>query len=369
MTTIWTRQQVERIAAAPFATAPVIDREDLTPLLPGVDLWDCWPVQEEDGQVARIADGELVMFLSAPARADPEARHAQARIRLMHRLAAGWTDCGLLLPDGLAPGSREWAGSAVIDAAHQWLTLYFTAAGARGEAETSFDQRLFETQARLTLDPHPRFVDWTTPIESVARDGAIYQSELSGGGAIGTIKAFRDPAWFRDPADGRAHLLFTASLAQSACPWNGAIGRAERVGEKWVLQEPLISADGLNNELERPHLIARDDLYYLFWSTQAKVFAPAGPVGPTGLYGMVADRIEGPWRPLNGSGLVVANPASAPFQAYSWLVLADLRVLSFADQLGLDRLPASVAEARAHFGGTPAPELRLALRGDRAWLA
>ena len=44
---------------------------------------------------------------------------------------------------------------------------------------------------------------------------------MTGGGAIGTIKAFRDPAFFRDPADGCDYLLFTASLAASASAWNG----------------------------------------------------------------------------------------------------------------------------------------------------
>jgi len=45
-------------------------------------------------------------------------------------------------------------------------------------------------------------------------------------------------------------------------------------------------------------------------------------------------------------------------------VLHDLRVLSFADLIGLSRLPADAEEARAHLGGAPAPELRIALDGD-----
>lgn len=367
MTSFWTAEHVARIADGPIAEAPVIAREQVSPLLPRYDLWDFWPVQEQDGRVARIDGGELMMLLSAPAEADPEARHARARIRLMHKRGDDWADLGPLLPDGFAPGSREWAGSAIIDQDHRNLTLYFTAAGVRGEAEPSFDQRLFETRASLA--PGPRLSGWSEPVESIARDGRIYQSDLVGGGAIGTIKAFRDPAYFRDAADGSEHLVFAASLAGSASPWNGAVGHAARLDGRWTLQPPLIAADGVNNELERPHLVAAAGLYYLFWSTQAKVFASGGPTGPNGLYGMVADRFAGPYRPINGSGLVFANPSAAPFQAYSWLVLDDLRVLGFADNVGLNRLPAGPAEARAHFGGTPAPELQLRLQGDRAWLA
>ena len=73
---------------------------------------------------------------------------------------------------------------------------------------------------------------------------------------------------------------------------------------------------------------------------------------------MVAPSLFGPWMPLNGTGLVAANPPAAPMQAYSWLVLPDLRVGSF-----VDRIPTSDGR---DFGGMPAPEYRLILEGDRA---
>jgi len=367
VSTIWSPAAVAAIAGRPLPSVPRFDAAALPPLLPGIDLWDLWPVQEEDGRVAAIAGGALYMILSAPAEPDPEARHGKARIRLMHRHADGWSDLGPLLPEGLAPGSREWAGSAVVDRSHCRLTLYFTAAGRQGEAAISFDQRLFETRARLDHQGGLRLDQWTEPVEILHSDGVIYARDMAGGGAVGTIKAFRDPAFFRDPADGRDYLLFSGSAAGSPSPWNGVIGLAERAADGWRLLPPLISADGLNNELERPHMLAKDGLYYLFWSTLAKVFAAGGPSGPNGLYGMVADRLTGPYRPLNGTGLVLANPPEAPLQAYSWLVQHDLSVLSFADLVGLDRAPVDPAEARRHFGGTPAPETRIALSGDRAW--
>ena len=367
MTTIWSRDAVASIAHQPFATVPSSFTPDLAPVLPGFDLWDYWPVQECDGSVADIAGGALQMLLSAPVLPDPESRHALARIRAMHETADGWRDLGDLLPDGLAPGSREWSGSAIVSPDHDRVTLYFTAAGHRGEVEPSFDQRLFETSADLTIkDGVPHLSGWTTPIESVVADGVTYARDMTGGGGIGTIKAFRDPAWFRDPADGAEYLLFAASLAQSTSPWNGAVGVARREQGEWRLQPPLITADGLNNELERPHVVVHGGLYYCFWVTQRKVFASDGPSGPTGLYGMVADRFAGPWRPLNGSGLVCGNPPESPLEAYSWLVLGDLRVLSFVDRPGLVAQPVDVDEARRHFGGTPAVPFRLALEGDRA---
>jgi levansucrase len=193
---------------------------------------------------------------------------------------------------------------------------------------------------------------------------------MEGGGAIGTIKAFRDPAFFRDPADGAAYVFFAASLARSASFWNGAVGMARLMPDgQWQRLPPLISADGLNNELERPHVIVHGGRYYLFWSTQQKVFADGGPTGPNGLYGMTSDSLDGPWRPINGTGLAFANPPGAPFQAYSWFVLPDLTVQSFADMTGIAHVPVDPAEARHHFGGAPAPDLRLQIEGDRVWLA
>ena len=132
----------------------------------------------------------------------------------------------------------------------------------------------------------------------------------------------------------------------------------------WQIRPPLISADTLNNELERPHALFHNGLYYMFWSTQSHVFNPDGPVGPTGLYGMVSEQLSGPWHPLNGTGLVFANPASAPKQAYSWLVMPDLQVTSFIDAWG----SSGSDDLARRFGATFAPMLQLRLDKDAAGL-
>lgn len=349
---------------------PRIERRDVHPLIPDLDLWDHWPVQHQDGRIAEIAGGSLIILLSAPRSGHPDGRHAMARLRLMHRREADWRDLGPLLPEGFSPGSREWAGSAILPGAGDRMMLYFTAAGFRGEETPTFSQRLFETSAALDIvDGVPSLSGWSPPIESVVADGGIYMRDMAGGGGLGTIKAFRDPAYFRDPADGAEHLLFTGSLAASTSEWNGVIGLARRIDGEWRLMPPLIEADGVNNELERPHVVVHGDHYYCFWSTQAKVFAPEVEASPNGLYGMVADRLVGPWRPLNGSGLVLANPTDAPIQQYSWLVLPDLSVTSFVDVTELAEMPPESEAARKYFGGTPAPPVQLQLIGDRSMIA
>ncbi len=272
------------------------------------------------------------------------------------------------MPQGFSPGSREWSGSAVLDADLRTLSLYFTATGRRDEEVLTFEQRLFGAVATLEITAaRPKFSDWRDLREIVVRDPKDYMASDGGTGAVGTIKAFRDPAYFRDPASGHHYLFFAGSAANASSEFNGVIGAAVSETARpdtWRLLPPLIDATGVNNELERPHVIALDGLYYMFWSTQTHVFAPGARHAPTGLYGMVSSSLAGGWRPLNGSGLVFANPRAAPRQAYSWLVLPDLSVISFVDDWG--RGPDEQGARR--FGATFAPKLRLRLAGATAQL-
>lgn len=357
----WTADHVAAIGDE--NRAPVIG--DCAPALPGTDLWDHWPIIDRQGRTVDFPGGPLVIALSAPVMQDPEARHAVARLRLMQKRSEGWLDFGPLLPDDLNPGSREWAGTAVLEEDGATLSLYYTSAGVRGEAEPTFLQRMLLTRGTLHLsDAGASVWGWTTPEDLFLPDDRFYQSDMTGGGAVGTIKAFRDPFPVIDPMTGEEFILFSASRPGSTSDWNGLVGVARRVGGVCTFLPPLVDADGLNNELERPHIVRHGGRFYLFWSTQAKVFAADGPSGPNGLYGVVSESLLGPWLPLNGTGLVIGNPADAPFQAYSWLVLDDLSVWSFADLIGLATPPRNPAEARSAFAGTPAPVLQLALERD-----
>jgi levansucrase len=85
---------------------------------------------------------------------------------------------------------------------------------------------------------------------------------------------------------------------------------------------------------------------------------------------MVSDSLFGEYEPLNGSGLVLANPPEEPMQSYSWHVTAELLVSSFVDHWGLKgrSLANNPQLAAESFGGTPAPFVTLMLEGNRAGL-
>ncbi|USQ93943.1 glycoside hydrolase family 68 protein [Caulobacter sp. RL271] len=364
----WAAADVARIDARGMSTAPLIVESDIVRVAPDLDIWDAWPVQVQSGSPMVFGRGvTLWMALASPRFDDPDTRHGHARIHLLQHDASGWSHLGPVMPDGFSPGSREWSGSAVLDADQRALTLYFTATGRRGEASPTFEQRLFSARASLGIsDGRFSFSDWRDLREIVERDPADYMASDGGVGVVGTIKAFRDPAYFHDPRGG-GHYLFFAGSAACGSEFNGVIGAAvSRSGEAgdWRITPPLIDATDVNNELERPHVVMAGGLYYMFWSTQTHVFSPHLRQAPTGLYGMVSERLSQGWRPLNGTGLVFANPPTAPRQAYSWLVLPDLSVISFIDDWGR---PADAVGAR-RFGATFAPVLRLRLSGDRAEL-
>lgn len=360
----WTRRHLDLLAESGTTAAPVIDPAAVPRILPDYDLWDLWPIQEEDGSTSLSGGYELWMALSAPALGHPEERHDQARICLLGKNGDEWQDLGNAFADGASPGSREWSGSAV----HRpdgTVSVYYTAAGRRGEARPTYRQSVIETRPALLADGGRIMLQQDAGHrEILCSDGRMYLPADETDGAPGRIRAFRDPGWFRDPADARDYLLIAASTVWDDA-FTGAIALAEPGANAWTLLPPLLVAEGVNHELERPHLIVHDSRYYLFFSTQRHTFHPADSA-PTGLYGFAAPSLTGPYEPLNGSGLVIQNPSAEPDQAYAWLVLPDLHVVSFANyrsQQGRDVRHAEAGQARASFGGTIAPTLKLTLDG------
>jgi levansucrase len=359
---LWTRQHLERLVETTSTTAPVVRPWASPRTLPHEDVWDIWPVHEADGSLCEVFGRVLWMALSAPALGHPDGRHDVARLRLLASGGKGWHDLGPAFGEGVSPGSREWSGSAVRRPDGS-VSVYYTAAGLRGEARPTFVQRVIESRSNLVTDGgHVRLDGCDGHREVVRPDRRWYLPADEIDGAPGRIRAFRDPGWFRDPADGCEYLVIAASV-----PWRdrfmGAIALAVKRPGGWSLLPPLLQADGIHHEIERPHIVVRESRYYLFFSAQRHSFHPPD-CAPTGLYGFVAPNLTGPYEPLNGSGLVIQNSSAEPDQAYAWLVLGDLRAVSFLNYRSpnaSDPRQPQATEARARFGGTIAPVLQLAL--------
>ena len=374
----WTPEHVAVSQRDAIRRLPVIDDADVVPVAAGIDIWDSWPIRTPDGSIADVCGHVVWVALAAPAADDPDLRHDLARQRaFVAHDDSTFTDLGPVFDVNDPLGARRWAGSTVLDGDR--VFVYYTAVGIADAEPSGFRQRLAVATGQLSCDKgRPCFDDWSDHVELFEPDLRWYDAADETDGEPGFIKAFRDPFPFVDPATGAEYLFFTASLAptRSTSDFNGAVGVARRTGSglrDWEPLEPLITADGVNNELERPHAVVVNGRYYLFFSTQRRTFHP-DLEGLTGLYGFVADDVLGPYEPLNGHGLVFANPRERPLQAYSWLVLNDLSVVGFVDGYGIGAdgqvMPAANrTERQGRFGGTFSPTVQITIDGDHARLA
>jgi len=375
----WSREQASRIERTDDTTAPIF-YPPATDQAPDVHVWDTWLLRERDGTVATV-DGYRVAFsLTAPADLLPGKRHDVATIRYFYSAdGRTWQPGGVVFEDPL--GQRTWAGSALFDDGD--IYLFYTAAGERGADELTYTQRIVGASGGTPRTDGDFAIEgpWTHH-ELLRPDGDRYERQDQSRGMTYT---FRDPWFFEDPATGETYLLFEANTpvpeGSDACggdaaqqEFNGSVGLARSpTGDRlsWELCDPLLDSVCVNQELERPHVVRRDGRYYLFVSSHDHTFAP-GLDGYDALYGFVADSLRGDYVPLNDSGLVVTNPANAPFQAYSWMAVPhreEVLVQSFFnyydfDADSMDRvadLPES--EQMRRFGGTLAPTLRLRVEG------
>jgi levansucrase len=122
-----------------------------------------------------------------------------------------------------------------------------------------------------------------------------------------------------------------------------------------------MSALCTNAQTERPHLVIQPDgTHYLFTISHTFTYAP-GLTGPDGVYGWVGPSLRSDYKPLNGSALVLGNPADQPFQQYSEYVMPNWLVEAF-----IDRVPLAGGGERS--GGTLAPTLRLSVEGSNTYV-
>ena len=380
----WTAGQASAIARSADNVVPVVQPPETDPA-EDVYVWDTWLLRDPDGAVATVDGYRVVFSLTATAELLPGKRHDVAEIRYFYsRDGRQWHDGGPVF-DGGSLGQRQWAGSALYDDGAVYV--YYTAAGDGEAAALTYTQRLAVAHGgRLVGTAEGLAVDGEWDHEVLFEpDGVWYETREQSSGMMYT---FRDPWFFEDPATGRSYLLFEANTpvraGSDACDgdteardFNGSVGVAvSPSGDplEWELRPPLVDAVCVNQELERPHVVPKDGRYYLFVSSHMHTFAP-DIEGYDGLYGFVADSFRGEYRPLNGSGLVVTNPATAPFQSYSWMAFPhreEVLVQSFFnyfdfDGESLDEIAElSTAEQRRRFGGTLAPTVRLSVNGDRS---
>lgn len=376
----WTREEASAIELTDDTTAPVID-DGSDSISDDYWIWDTWPLRNRDGSITKIKGWQIVFSLTAPNDLVPGDRHNEATIRYFYsRDGKSWQEGGKAFDAPL--GHHQWAGSAMYDQSEGQIYHFYTAVSP----EPEFRQRP-ALAIGASIETGPKGVELTGEQNHVIMgtpDGEMYQT-LEQSQDQGIVYAFRDPWYFEHPETGEDLVVFEANTPTGSRDpsdpqsFNGNIGAMRATNDElteWELLPPVLDAVGTNQQLERPHYVFDDGRWYLFTISHEFTFAP-GLEGPDALYGFVGDSMYGDYEPLNGSGLVIANPEEAPFQAYSWLAMPqgdDLLVESFENFRGLDdtsqgeigldevgHLPAE--EQKELFGGTLAPSLRVKLDG------
>lgn len=388
-TATWTRADALKVRSDATNTSPLIP-SNFPVMTDDVWIWDTWPMTNLSTNVVTYKGWHVIFSLTAPRNIFFGDRHWQARIGFFYsRDGKTWTYGGHLFPAGYSLGSREWAGSTILREGNEVQTFY-TASGRDNGGIDPNDalQRLATASGRIHADDSRVWFTGFRNHKIIAEaDGRLYQTlEQSQAGPI--IYAFRDPFVFRNPDDDRTYILFegnTGGVAGSyQCQtrdlgplppghtvppdsrfYTGNIGLMEATRSdlrSWRLLPPILSANCVNQQTERPHLVFRNGDVYLFTISHTFTFAP-GLTGPDGVYGFVGESLRSDYRPLNASALVLGNPAEQPLQQYSHYVMPNLLVESFIDTIFTE--PGQQAPV---YGGTLAPTLRLDIRGTNTYV-
>jgi len=389
--TIWTRADALKVNENdPTTTQPIVS-PDFPVMSEDVFIWDTMPLRSLDGTIVSV-DGWSVIFTLTAQRnthnseyldaegnyditSDWTNRHGRAKICFWYsRTGKDWIFGGRVMAEGVSPTTREWAGTPVLLNEEGDIDLYYTAV-TPGATIVKVKGKVLTSDDGVTLTGFNE----VKPLFSA--DGVIYQTESQN-----PYWNFRDPSPFIDQNDGKLYMLFEGNVAGdsgthvitkkemgivppgyqdigNAKDKVGCIGMAvakDLSGDEWETLPPLVTAVGVNDQTERPHFVFQDGKYYLFTISHKYTYAD-GLTGPDGVYGFFSNNLTGPYSPMNGSGLVLGNPPSQPFQTYSHCVMPNGLVTSF-----IDNVPTSDGNYR--IGGTEAPTVKIVLTGDRSYV-
>jgi beta-fructofuranosidase len=311
-------------------------------------LWDSW-VLEDNGRYR-------LYHLDAPEDPDPDTRHDRAQIRtavsddLIH-----WNDEGLVVEKGPA-GSWDdkaiWTGNAYKKGEQYFL--FYTGRNERdGQTQriglaTSTDGKRWQRSGQPLLEADARWYETDEP-------SPIY-------------KAWRDPAVVQDPESGKYHMFFTAKTKDGDPRYKGCIGMAVSDNFEGPYQcVPPILAPGQFAQMECPQVIQREGKTFLFFSSMEKDYNPswAEHVGgaQSGLHCYVGDSLNGPFRPVNGDGLVTRSADNL----YSVKILEDSKRPGEYQAIGWYMADREVAVAKqaacAAIPGPAGPILRIVEKG------
>ncbi|MDF2910955.1 MAG: Levansucrase, partial [Sporolactobacillus laevolacticus] len=344
-----------------------------TKTLKDLDVWDSWPLQNPDGTVADYHGYHLVFALAGDPNNGNDTFIYLFYQKIGEQSLDSWKNAGRVFKANdkinskdanLKNQTQEWSGSAILtnDSKDRKVRLFYT----DFSGTSSNKQTLTTAQVNLLCQPN----DTDTPItiqgvedyKSIfdGGDGKLYQNIQQfvdeGAFSSGDNATLRDPHYVED--NGRKYLVFEgntgsddgyqgenslynkayyggsnqffgsdqnkllkSSKRKLASLANGALGFIE-LDDAYNLKKvmkPLITSNLVTDEIERANVFKFKGKWYLFTDTRGSKMA-LDNISPNMIYmlGYVSDHLTGPYKPLNGTGLVLASDESGSSRTFTY---------------------------------------------------
>jgi levansucrase len=326
-----------------------------------LDVWDSWPLQNADGTVADYHGYHLLFALAG----DPK-RGWDTHIHLFYQKNGdtsidSWKYAGRVFKDSdhlasndpiLKNQAEEWSGSATLTSDGKVRLFYTDRDSWAPDTGHYGKQTLTTAQVNLSQpDAATLKIDGVQDLKSVFDgDGKLYQNVMQGYQAsdpaanVWDNHTLRDPHYVEDEK-GHKYLVFEANTGtedgyqgeqslynrayyggnkqffeaelnkllqgpkkRDAEMANGALGIIE-LNDDYSLKKvmkPLIASNTITDEIERANIFKMNNKWYLFTDSRGSKMTIDG-IGAKDVYmlGFEADSLTGPYKPLNGSGLVL----------------------------------------------------------------
>jgi levansucrase len=328
-----------------------------------MDVWDSWPLQNPDGTVAEY-NGYHIVFAMAGANKLYMFYQKVGDTSLNSWKNAGRVFAGENLSSSsdaqLRKQTEEWSGSAFKIGNE--IRLFYTSVLDHHENGTyGYEQTLATAKVNVSATYSGLQVSDIKDHKTIFDgDGKTYQSfdqfYSEGMYGSGDNHAFRDPHYVEE--NERKYLVFEANTGttngyqeyrslynkayyggddnyfnssknsllartdrDSIIKANAAIGIIE-LNDDYSLKsvmKPLVTANLVTDEIERPNVVKINGKWYLFTITKGYNQRVDGfPSDNTYMLGYVADNLTGPYNPLNDTGLVLTGNEEFNSRTYTY---------------------------------------------------
>lgn len=332
-----------------------------------LDVWDSWAVQNPRTKLVENWNGYqlAVAMMGVPGKND-------SHLYLLYNKFGdnnlqNWKNAGSIFGYGLDELDQQWSGSAILNSDGS-VQLFYTKVDTRDNGKNH--QKIASITLNLGHDSEKVWINSTENDQVIFEgDGYHYQTfdqwNATNRGADNI--AMRD-AHIVEEEDGSRYLVFEASTGTenyqgahqifdlsnyggdsnfkvksllqilkngditSRATWaNAAIGILKLNGDEKKpkvekVYSPLITANMVSDEIERPSLVKLDGKYYLFAASRLNRgsnddawYAANTAVGDNVvMVGYVSDNLLGGYKPLNNSGVVLTASVPADWRTATY---------------------------------------------------